>query len=167
MLRLILERVEIYHRSKKSENDAIPSNLQIEHVLPVSWATHWPVGETSITSYQANYPWSLDADQPDLAEAIRARISSVNRLGNLTLLNEYLNPAASNGSFELKKAEYRHSVLRLNRYFDDRANWDEAAIRERGRGLAQIITEIWSRPSSQEGEANIVEVISDTQPQDR
>ena len=41
-------------------------------------------------------------------------------MGNLTLLNKYLNPAASNGAFETKLVEYKHSVLRLNRSFDAR-----------------------------------------------
>ncbi len=41
----------------------------------------------------------------------------------------YRKPAASNGSFKLKKAEYTNSVLRLNRYFDDKADWDEGHCR--------------------------------------
>jgi hypothetical protein len=53
------------------------------------------------------------------AEAVRKRNAAVQTIGNLTLLNKYLNPAASNGSFELKLLEYRNSVLRLNRYFAD------------------------------------------------
>ena len=67
-------------------------------------------------------------------------------LGNLTLVNQYLNPAASNGSFQMKLAEYKNSVLRLNRYFDGLATWDEDAIRTRGQVLGELICKIWPRP---------------------
>jgi hypothetical protein len=67
-------------------------------------------------------------------------------LGNLTLLNKYLNPAASNGSFDTKRGEYRHSVLRLNRHFDELTAWDEEAIARRGRMLGRSLCEIWPRP---------------------
>ena len=146
LLRLLLERVELRMRGKKSEGDAIPTGLQIEHVLPQSWYAHWPVDGTPVSQYQAVYPASLDAEQPSLAEAIRTRNAAVNRLGNLTLLNQYLNPAASNGGLDLKLTEYKHSVLRLNRYFDGLSLWDEAAIRDRGRIMGEMITSIWPRP---------------------
>jgi uncharacterized protein with ParB-like and HNH nuclease domain len=146
MLRLIFERLELRMRGKKSEDEEIPTNLQIEHVMPQSWYAHWPINGNLVSSYHAAFPSALDEKQLDLANAIRARNSVINTLGNLTLLNRYLNPAASNGSFELKRSEYAHSVLRLNRYFDGRSEWNEAAIRERGRVLGEMITAIWLRP---------------------
>ena len=42
-IRLILERLEIHSRSKKSEDTQIPAGLQIEHVLPQSWTQAWPL----------------------------------------------------------------------------------------------------------------------------
>ena len=70
-------------------------------------------------------------------------------LGNLSLLNKYLNPAASNGSLELKLVEYKHSVLRLNRYFDTMFGsgkpWDEDAIAQRGKVLGEALCKIWPR----------------------
>lgn len=146
LLRILLERVELRLRGKKSEGDDIPTGLQIEHVLPQSWYAHWPINGVAVSQYHAMYPAALDSEQPALADAIRARNAATNRLGNLTLLNQYLNPAASNGAFDLKLSEYRHSVLRLNRYFDGRASWDENFIRERGRLLGEMITAIWLRP---------------------
>ncbi len=148
MLRLVLERVELKLRGPKSEEDHVPVGLQIEHVLPQSWYAHWPVNGVTVSAYHGAYPWALDSDDPVLAEAIRTRTSAINRLGNLTLLNQYLNPAASNGGFELKRAEYAHSVLRLNRYFDGVEHWDEAAIRERGRRIGDAIAAIWPRPKA-------------------
>jgi hypothetical protein len=147
-LRLLLERLELQLRGKKSEDKVIPTGLQVEHVLPQGWHTHWPINGVEVTWYAANYPSTLDDKQPDLADAIRSRRAAVNRLGNLTLLNAYANPAASNGDFNLKRTEYAHSVLRLNRYFDTQSCWDEAAIRERGRKLGEMIVSIWPRPAT-------------------
>ena len=73
--------------------------------------------------------------------------STLQTLGNLTLLNRYLNPAASNGSFEAKMVEYRNSVLRLNRHLDDSTAWDEDAIATRGKAMGEAICKIWPRPS--------------------
>jgi Protein of unknown function (DUF1524) len=148
ILRLIFEQLELRLRGKKTEEEGIEQNLQIEHVIPVSWHAHWPVNGIQVSSYDAVFPSSLDAENPDLANAIRARNAAINTLGNLTLLNRYLNPAASNGPFELKRYEYSHSVLRLNRYFDGRSAWNELAIRERGRVLGNMIIASWPRPSS-------------------
>jgi hypothetical protein len=146
LLRILLERLELELRGKKSEDREIAPGLQVEHVMPQGWYTHWPINGDLIPAYNAIYPWAYDSEQPELAEAIRARNASVNRLGNLTLLNEYANPAASNGDFDLKRKEYAHSVLRLNRYFDAQPQWDEHAIRERGRLLGEQLIKIWPRP---------------------
>ncbi|MBV8848418.1 MAG: DUF262 domain-containing protein [Methylobacteriaceae bacterium] len=153
MLRLIFERLELRMRGKKSEDQEIPPNLQIEHVMPQSWYAHWPVDGNAVSFHQALYPSTLDEEQIDIANAIRTRNSVVNTPGNLTLLNQYLNPAASNGTFELKRSEYGPSVLRLNRYFDGRSEWNEAAIRERGRILGEMISAIWTRPQPNTGPA--------------
>lgn len=148
MLRLILERLEQRLRGKKSEQVEIPTGMQIEHVMPVSWSTHWPILGETVSSFHASFPYVLELEKPELAAAISTRNQAVHSLGNLTLLNEYLNPAASNGTFELKRAEYGHSVLRLNRYFDSQVGWSEAEIRKRGRILAEMINAIWPRPKA-------------------
>lgn len=147
-LRIILERLELALRGKKTEKDEIQAGLQVEHVMPKSWATHWPLQGQAIQPLHMSYPFLIAAEQAELAEAIRARNVAVNSIGNLTLLNQYLNPAASNGGFDLKREEYRNSVLRLNRYFDGKTTWDEQAIRTRGRALGEAICKIWPRPQA-------------------
>ena len=147
-LRIILERLELSLRGKKTEEDAIELGLQIEHVMPRSWATHWVLQGQTIQPLHMSFPYLVKAEHAELAEAIRARNVAVNSLGNLTLLNKYLNPAASNGGFDLKCDEYRHSVLRLNRHFDGKTEWDEQAIRGRGKTLGEMICKIWPRPQS-------------------
>jgi uncharacterized protein DUF262/uncharacterized protein DUF1524 len=144
-LRLILERLETAMRTKKSEGVEIPAGLQIEHVLPIAWAEHWPLDGKSIPANIVYVPAAASGELANLADAIRARNLSLQTLGNLTLLNKYLNPAASHGSFQTKLHEYKNSVLRLNRYFDGLQTWDEDSIRERGKALASMISAIWPR----------------------
>lgn len=144
-LRLILERLEIAQRGKKSEGTDIPPNLQIEHVLPQTWATYWPLKGKVIPANVATYPFFAKDDLAEYGEGIRHRNAQLQTLGNLTLLNKYLNPAASNGAFETKLVEYKHSVLRLNRYFDNKTTWDEDAISRRGKELGELLCTIWPR----------------------
>lgn len=144
-LRVIMERLELSLRGKKSETKDITPDLQIEHVLPQSWWRHWTLNDQEVSEHLSRYPFVLGAEEEGLAESIRTRNSLLNSLGNLTLLNEYLNPAASNGGLILKKEEYRNSVLQLNRYFDKTSNWDETAIRKRGRILAEVLCKLYPR----------------------
>lgn len=144
-LRLVLERLEIRDRTKKTEGLEIPPGLQIEHVLPEKWATHWTLADRVIPADVVLFPHLASEDLAEVSDRIRARNSQLHTLGNLTLLNKYLNPAASNGSFDTKRGEYRHSVLRLNRHFDELTAWDEEAIARRGRMLGRSLCEIWPR----------------------
>jgi hypothetical protein len=147
-LRLILERLELALRGKKSEDHSIPEGLQIEHVMPQRWAEHWRLHGKQIPEKVAMYAFLAKDEFEPLADAIRTRNLKLHTLGNLSLVNQYLNPAASNGPFELKLVEYAHSVLRLNRYFDGRKSWDEDAIAERGKVLGGLFCKVWPRPAS-------------------
>lgn len=146
-LRLILERLELSFRSKKTEKGDVEPSLQVEHVLPQKWATHWELKGQKIPENIAQYPFLAKDDLAEMGEPIRQRNVALHTLGNLTLLNRYLNPAASNGAFDLKLVEYRNSVLRLNRYFDEQSEWDELAIAKRGRLLGEALCKIWPRPA--------------------
>ena len=147
-LRLILERLELESRSKKSESTDITPGLQIEHVLPQRWAAHWPLEGRLIPPNIANYPYLAQDELAEFSGPIRRRNHVIHTLGNLTLLNEYLNPAASNGPFPLKLIEYRNSVLQLNRYFGELSEWNEDSIAKRAQSLGEAICRIWPRPAS-------------------
>lgn len=82
---------------------------------------------------------------------MRKRNTALQTIGNLTLLNKYLNPAASNGSFELKLFEHRNSVLRLNRHFSEFKSWDEAAITDRSKLIGEALCAIWPRVAQEGG----------------
>ena len=148
-LRLVLERLELSLRTKKSEGSEIVSGLQIEHVMPQSWAEHWPLAGKAIPPEVAKFPHLAPVELAELAEPIRARNATLQTIGNLTLLNMYLNPAASNGSLPMKLVEYKNSVLRLNRALDHSAVWDESAIAARSLDLAKALCRIWPRPESE------------------
>ena len=146
-LRIFLERLELKMRSRRTEIQEVETGLQIEHVLPQEWATHWTLNGLVIPVHIARFPFWAKEDIAEHADSIRQRNKVLHCLGNLTLLNRYSNPAASNGSFDLKLVEYRNSVLRLNRYFESQKIWDEHAIAERGRHLGELLCKIWPRPN--------------------
>lgn len=145
-LRLILERLEIALRTKKSEDHDVPQSLQIEHVMPQRWAAYWPLNGRVIPPTVAIAPFLADGELIAYADAIRNRNTRLQTIGNLTLLNKYLNPAASNGDFDLKLNEYKHSILRLNRHFDGKTVWNEESIALRAKELGVLLCEIWPRP---------------------
>lgn len=147
-LRLVLERLEVSSRSAKSEVAEAPTGLQIEHVMPQSWARHWTLQGVAIPDELVKSPYLAVGEFAPLAGAIRERNTRLNTLGNLTLLNKHLNPAASNAAFATKRGEYASSVLRLNRYFDQLEVWHEDAIQVRGQMLGEMLCRIWPRPDA-------------------
>jgi len=145
-LRLILERLEVHMRTKKTEGTEIPAGLQIEHVMPQKWDTRWTLKGKSIPADVATYPHLAKEDLAGFVDAIRLRNAAVQTLGNLTLLNRHLNPAAGNAPFAAKVIEYKNSVLRLNRHFESESAWDEETIVRRGKLLGEAVCKIWPRP---------------------
>lgn len=148
-LRLILERLELNQRNKKTEKMAIEANLQIEHVMPQKWWTYWSLQGKVIPEIVGQYPFYADnekyAEFKEFAESIRQRNNAIHMIGNLSLVNRHLNPAGGNAAFATKLDEYRNSVLRLNRYFSEFNEWDEQSIAARSKSLGQAICSIWPR----------------------
>ena len=133
-LRLVLEGIESQLRSTKSEQTAVPTNLTIEHLMPVSWKGHWPnpVG-------------------PDAQIAEYERNQLVHTIGNLTLLNSKLNSSVSNNPWPEKKAEFlKYAVLNLNGELMNAERWDDEVIRERSKTLAGLVTKCWPGPDAAE-----------------
>lgn len=137
-LRLVLEGLEDALRSPRSEEEyVVRGKLTIEHILPQDWRReHWPLRLR---------------DQEDELEAAERRNRLVHTLGNLTLVNDRLNPKLSNAPWETKRREIaRHSVLHLNKRLLDEAPeiWDEEAIEKRGADLASLFVKVWPGPSN-------------------
>ena len=136
-LRFLLEAVEDSLRSPLSETDHVARNaLTIEHVMPQAWREHWLEGV-------------LDADGNMDVAAAASRDRTIHTVGNLTLVNNKLNPALSNSAWQTKRTVLDdHTTLHMNRELLKMApdTWDEALIRDRGEKLAARILQAWPRP---------------------
>ncbi len=134
-LRLVLEGIERQLRSSgKSEQPAVPTNLTIEHLMPVGWnGGEWPL------------PEDIDTDA-----AIYQRNTLIHSIGNLTLVTQKLNSSMSNDPWECKRDELQeHSVLLLNNELLSQSTWNEESIRSRGRRMARLVSERWPGPDSE------------------
>lgn len=72
-------------------------------------------------------------------------------LGNLTLVTQRLNSALSNAAWTTKRGTLnQYSVLMLNQRLIDAwpDRWDEDAIDQRGRQLAEVICRVWPGPDA-------------------
>ena len=155
-LRVIFAEVEQHLRKGSNmyeQIQALPSGLEIEHVMPRGWRTHW----------NAN---------PQLGADLAAqRDKAVNTIGNLTLVTKSLNGSLSNrpwtdaaaagmtegGMPSLGKRSLLKdfSLLVLNRQIvkDHLDAWTEQDIAERSGEIAQSICAIWPRLASVADEA--------------
>jgi len=145
-LRAILAGIELQLRTERHEEVSLPTKLDIEHVMPQGWRSHWDDGTT--------------ADH----EAAAARDHRLNTLGNLTLITQKLNVALSNRPWTDEAAQIvaakgkdaglgkrsllnKFSVLLLNKDIVDEhpAAWTDADIEQRSTALATVIAEVWPR----------------------
>jgi hypothetical protein len=140
-IRLLLEALEddLRRENSKTEAQACPRNLTVEHLMPQMWKTYWPLADEA----------PVDAARRDAV---------VQTLGNLTLVTSALNPSMSNGPWddararaaglaEGKRSALQHSVLRLNNTLTAYDSWGEEDIARRGRELANRANRIWFRPT--------------------
>jgi hypothetical protein len=143
-LRMLLEAIEDSLRSPMGEGQPCPRNLTVEHVLPQGWREHW------------------GGDISGDAVAELRRESLVHVLGNLTLVNQKLNPAMSNRPWTAQEAAARglgdqgkrdyllaHSELKLNARLvsGHESGWSETDIQARTEALVERIATIWPRPT--------------------
>ena len=133
-LRIVLEGIENTLRTSKAEEKEVPRGLTIEHVMPRKWQENWPLAVGS---------------EAELHEGIRRRNLLIHSVGNLTLVNNRLNPALSNSAWPRKREILEeHSVLYLNKALTDPSDgdWDEDRIHERGRHLFEKAVSLWPGP---------------------
>jgi hypothetical protein len=110
--------------------------------MPQQWIEQWPLhdGTKGMTIKEL-----FEADPTDpRAIATQRRNSVLHTLGNLTILTQPLNSAASNSAWVEKKPELlRHSLLPINQQLHLVDLWDEAAIEKRGKELFQRALKLW------------------------
>jgi hypothetical protein len=141
-VRAVLEALDAYAQSAKSEAVAPPPGLTIEHVMPQKWKTHWPLSREST------------ADPVSEQKASARRDTIIDTLGNLTLITSSLNPSLSNSGWSDKRPELlKFAKLNLNQYFHGfQANsWDEDAIVKRTEHLFGQLVRIWPDLSREAG----------------
>lgn len=127
--------------------------LNIEHIMPQKWQTHWPIPNENLN----NTP----NDAADLQEAVEHRDQAINLVGNLTLTNGRLNSQMRHAAWPVKKdALQQKSTLLITTASilspPPTANpatvsnwsetWDETRIKKRTKYLADLALEVWPRP---------------------
>lgn len=141
-LRMVLTALELASRTSHQEVELAPilldNSLTIEHIMPQGFLPgEWP------------YPASI-TDDIQVQQAQRHNL--LHSLGNLTLLTQPLNSVLSCGPFHLKRPEITsQGLLILNAYFQKFPNdfpWNEEAILNRGKYLADVALKIWKYPEA-------------------
>lgn len=148
-LRVVLEALELQMRTQRHEAVTVPPKLSVEHVMPQAWRSHWDP-EPKLSPEEA-------ADRDKL----------VNTLGNLTLVTSDLNGTLShrpwtdsdtaplkttgeNKGLGKRSLLNKYSVLLLSRDIVDNhvGAWSEDDIAQRSVKLAEVLCEVWPRPTS-------------------
>jgi hypothetical protein len=130
--------------SSKSESLSFAKPPTVEHIMPQSWIENWPLQDGSKgLDFMALF--NAPDDDPR-AIATRKRDSSVQTLGNLTLLSDGLNASQSNLDWDQKRpALMKHSLLPINQLLADVPEWDEESILHRGEALFARALTLWPR----------------------
>ncbi len=134
-VRMLLEAAEARLHTRKTEKVPLPGKLSIEHVIPQTWKETWPIRDP--------------ADE----QTLDRRVSSIHRLGNLTLVTSSLNPALSNDPWTEKRAALaQHSALRLNARLvhDHPKDFNEDVIDARSEALADLLVAEWPGPDAED-----------------
>lgn len=145
-LSYILFKIELALRSKFDEVVSISNdNLTVEHILPVAWAKHWPLPSGKVVASENFFnPNALGSELSDLVRRqMEARETLKHTLGNLTILNNSLNPSLGNASWADKRGRIAKSLLAINRFASDHDTWSEETIQARGVLLAAVANKIW------------------------
>ena len=134
---MILQALEHRYQSRNGKAEPLMSfdwsQLQIEHVMPQAWESHWPL------------PGGVSPEE---------RKVNLQRIGNLTLVSGKLNSGLSNGPWlDLSEKQrgkrsglHKHTMLMINRnLLDEFQEWGDVAISARADRLFADAKEIWPR----------------------
>lgn len=152
MRSLLTELEGSLRMSVKSEEPELPnlSALDIDHILPRNWHTHWPLkdGSAAAGSDESDIEMIVRAGGTltPWQKLIRERHESIATLGNLTLLNLSVNRSAQHCDFLVKREKLiANTSLRLNVPLIAKMEWNESEISARSDFLAAEALKIWSR----------------------
>jgi hypothetical protein len=117
--RYALREIEHDRRKTGELQVALPPRVHVEHIYP---------------------------QNPPPERRLPQHANVINRIGNLTLLDQRLNTAAKNAAFANKIPYYQQSQLLLNAELPGEASWGLEEINRRQIGLSQRAATIWSFP---------------------
>ena len=140
----ILKRLNATFLMNKNELVSVDGTLTVEHILPQNWIEHWPLqdGSKGLTGVEL---WTAEPQDAKVV-ATRRRNAALQTFGNLTIITQALNSAASNSAWPEKKAGLlRHSLLPINQQLHNLDAWDEEAISDRTEVLLKRALELWPR----------------------
>jgi hypothetical protein len=152
--RAMLAELEAYLRTTtRGEERTLPDllPLDIDHILPQSWFAHWPLRDgtraTTEEAADAALQSLVGGKLNDKQKLIEERQACVPTLGNLTLLNLSVNREAQHSAFETKRdLLIANTHLRLNIPLISLTRWDEAAVKDRAKLLADAALQLWPGP---------------------
>ena len=129
-LKMILEGIEEGLWTNKTEGQSVASNLTIEHIMPQKWGQNWELPKVD-----------------DQTQAKLDRDHLIHTIGNLTLVNDRLNPTLSNRAWEGKEGKRKimqdHSNLFLNKEIVKAKEWNEERIKARTDDLCKVAIRVW------------------------
>jgi uncharacterized protein with ParB-like and HNH nuclease domain len=147
-VRTILSEIELAKHGKKQEHATLPETLTVEHIMPQTWRSYWPMAlrtQPTDSEFQQSYITVMEDETP-VGQIVR-RNRVMQTLGNLTLVTQSFNSSVSNLGFDVKRQEFEdQSVLMLTKDFVKLKRWDEATIEDRGRLLFEHARKLWSAP---------------------
>jgi uncharacterized protein with ParB-like and HNH nuclease domain len=140
----IFKRINETYVTGKMEALSLEGSLTVEHLLPQNWQEHWPLPDGS---KGLDFIELFTAPEGDArAAASRVRNAALQTLGNLTIVTQPLNSAASNAEWKNKRSELiSHSLLPINQHLYAVETWDEKAIAARGADLFARAIKLWPR----------------------
>lgn len=144
-VRTLLSEIELSKRGKKQEDKSLPETLTVEHILPQTWRTHWPMMDDPAPSDEdfSSAIYAVLEDETAVGRIVR-RNRMKHTLGNLTLVTQSFNSGVSNLDFKTKRAEFDdQSILMLTKDFVKKPNWGEDEITARSQGLFERAQSIW------------------------
>ncbi|MEC4723279.1 DUF262 domain-containing HNH endonuclease family protein [Noviherbaspirillum sp. CPCC 100848] len=140
-VRAVLEALDAFAHTSKSEVQPLPAGLTIEHVMPQAWQKYWPLSEKEKIDPETGLH-----DPIREQKAVQRRERLVNTVGNLTLITGSLNPSLSNSAWAVKRPELlKFSKLNLTQYFHEKDAdvWSEDAIERRTAHFFRQLVQIW------------------------
>jgi hypothetical protein len=137
----------------RSEEPELPnlSALDIDHVMPRSWHTHWELRDGSFATSGEVINVELmvrnGAELTSRQKEIKAREDAIQTLGNLTLLNLSVNREAKHYAFDSKRnLLIQNTALRLNVPVLTKQTWTVEDIVTRGETMSAEALKIWPGP---------------------